>query len=135
MQTFCVQNGQIEVGVIEHEGREFTALGATVTGRQITGYTKLVGNDISLTSWCSKTTLATRSDVVERYWSGTLALVFRLASRKYVVGYALGENGMLFRGEMLTDTDEHDARSMARMISECFADLDAEDDDVLQQDE
>lgn len=135
MQTFCVQNGQVEVGVVEHKGREFSALGATVTGRQITGYTKLIGNDISLTSWCGKTTLATRCEVVERYWSGSLALVFRLTNNRFIVGYALGENGMLFRGELLTDATEDDAMQMARMIAECFADLDVEDDDVLQQDE
>lgn len=46
MQTHCVREGQVEVGIVEHEGREFTALGATVVGRSITGYTRLVDGEI-----------------------------------------------------------------------------------------
>ena len=42
MQSTCVRQGQVEVGIVEHEGREFSALGATVVGRHVTGYTKLV---------------------------------------------------------------------------------------------
>jgi hypothetical protein len=38
--TRCERQGQIEIGVIEHEGREFAALGGSVIGRRITGYTK-----------------------------------------------------------------------------------------------
>ena len=78
MPTTCVRQGQIEVGVIEHQGRDFSALGATVQGRSITGYTKLVDGEIQLSSWNGQTTLASRSEIVERFWSGTLALIFRL---------------------------------------------------------
>lgn len=134
MQSYCVRAGQIEVGVIDHEGREFSALGATVNGRHITGYTKQNGRDISLTSWCGKTTLATRCEVVQEYWSGSLALMFRLPRNRFIVGHSLGD-GMLFRGELLTDFNEDDARQMARMISECFCDLDAEDDENFDQTE
>ncbi len=42
MQTTCVRQGQIEVGIIEHEGHELSALGATVQGHSVTAYTKLV---------------------------------------------------------------------------------------------
>lgn len=52
MQTTCVRHGQIEVGIIEHEGREFSALGAIVQGRSITGYTKLVDGEVNLATWC-----------------------------------------------------------------------------------
>jgi hypothetical protein len=38
MTTRCVRQGQIEVGIIEHRGREFSALGATVVGRHVTGH-------------------------------------------------------------------------------------------------
>ncbi len=131
MQTTCVRQGQIEVGIIEHEGHEFSALGATVQGRSITGYTKSVGNRIHLTSWCGKTTLAARCEVVERFWSGSLALMFRLPRGRFIVGYALGENGMLFRGELLFDSDEDEARRHALMVSECFAQLDAEDEEAF----
>ena len=130
MQSFCIRQGQVEVGVIEHEGREYHALGASVSGRNITAYTSQNGNHISLTTWCGKEIISGRCEVVEQYWSGAMALMFRLPKGKYVVGYALGENGMLFRGELLTDTDETDAKLMARMISENFTELDAEDDDT-----
>lgn len=131
MQTQCVRQGQIEVGIIEHEGREFSALGATVQGRHVTGYTKLVDGEIQLSTWCGKTMLASRSEVVERFWCGSLALTFRLPRGRFIVGYALGENGMLFRGELLTNSDEDEARRHSLMVSECFAQLDAEDEEAF----
>ena len=131
MQTTCVRQGQIEIGIIEHEGREFSALGATVQGRHVTGYTKLVDGEIQLSTWCGKTMLASRSEVVERFWSGTLALMFRLPRSRFIVGYALADSGMLFRGELLSDCDEDEARRHALMVSECFAQLDAEDEEAF----
>ena len=131
MQTSCVRQGQIEVGIIEHEGREFSALGATIQGRSITGYTKSLGKQIHLTSWCGKTTLASRCEIVERFWCGSLALMFRLPRGRFIVGYALSETGMLFRGELLTACDEDEARRHALMVAECFAQLDAEDEEQL----
>lgn len=131
MQTTCVRQGQIEIGIIEHEGHEFSALGATVQGRHITGYTKLVDGEIHLSTWCGKSMLASRSEVVERFWSGSLALMFRLPRGRFIVGYALGDDGMLFRGELLTNSDEDEARRHALMVAECFADLDAEDEEAF----
>lgn len=131
MQTHCVRHGQIEVGIVEHEGREFSALGATVQGRHITGYTKLVDGETHLSTWCGKSMLATRSVVVEQFWSGTLALMFRLPRGRFIVGYALGDDGMLFRGELLTNCHDNEARRHALMISECFAQLDAEDEEAF----
>ena len=134
MQTFCVRSGQVEIGVIEHQGRQYSAHGASVSGRNITGYTRQEGKRIILTTWCGKTTVATRCEIVEQYWSGSMALMFRLPKGKFIVGYSLGE-GMLFRGELLTDTDDDEAKRMARMISECFSDLDAEDEENFDHDE
>ena len=131
MQAVCVRQGQIEVGVIEHQGRDFSALGATVQGRSITGYTKLVDGEIQLSSWNGQTTLASRSEIVERFWSGSLALMFRLARGKFIVGYALSDDGMLFRGELLSNCDEDEARRHALMISDCFSQLDAEDEEAF----
>lgn len=131
MQTTCVRQGQIEIGIIEHEGREFSALGATVQGRHVTGYTKLVDGEIQLSTWCGKTTLESRSEAVERFWSGTLALIFRLSRGRFIVGYALGDDGMLFRGELLTESDVDEARRHALMIAECFSQLDADDEERL----
>lgn len=131
MQTSCVRQGQMEVGIIEHERREFSALGATVQDHSITGYTILVNGDIHLSTWCGKTTLASRCEIVERFWSGSLALLFRLPRGRFIVGYALGDDGMLFRGELLTDCDEDDVRRHALMISDCFSDLDADDEEAF----
>ena len=131
MQTTCVRQGQIEVGIVEHEGREFSALGATTIGRHVTGYTKLVDGDIHLSTWCGKPMLASRCEVVERFWSGTMALMFRLPRGRFIVGYALADDAMLFRGELLTNCDEDEARRHALMVAECFADLDAEDEEAF----
>ncbi len=131
MQTKCVRQGQIEIGIIEHEGREFSALGATVVGHQVTGYTRLVNGDIHLSTWCGQTMLACRCEVIERFWSGSLALMFRLPRGRFICGYALAETGMLFRGELLLGCDEDDARSAARQLSDRFAGLDTEDEEAF----
>lgn len=130
MHTRCERQGQIEVGIIEHEGREFAALGATVVGRSVTGYTRLVHGEIRLSTWCGQTMLAARCEVIERYWSDSLALMFRLTSGRFIVGYALADNGMLFRGELVIG-DEDDARSTARQLADRFAEIDAEDEERL----
>jgi len=130
--TRCERQGQIEIGIIEHEGREFAALGASVMGRQLTGYTKLDRWGITLATWCGKTMLDCRCEVVERYWSGPVALMFRLTGGRFIVGYALDESGMLFRGEMIDYFDEDDARHEAKRIATYFADLDAEDEEAFQ---
>lgn len=128
MQTYCVREGQVEVGIVEHQGREFAALGAAVVGRSVTGYTRNINGDIVLTTWCGQTMLDCRCEVVERFWSDSLALMFRLPRGRFIVGYALGDHGMLFRGELLTGGDEDDARYMARHLADRFAELDAEDE-------
>lgn len=117
-------HGQVEVGIIGHEGREFAALGATVRGRDITAYTKLDGHRIVLTTWAGKTMLACRCEVVRQYRGGPLALVFRLTNRRFVVGYALADDGMLFRGELLTGTTADEARRAAVYTSNLFAAFD-----------
>jgi len=135
MQTWCERQGQVEIGVVVHEGRECAALGATVVGRSVTGYTRLVHGDIILQTWCGKTMLACRSEVVERFWSGSLALMFRLTNGRCVVGYALGESSMLFRGELVTDCTDEEARREALRLSDVFAELDAEDQAALDAEE
>ncbi len=130
--TRCERHGQVELGVIEHEGRDFVALGASVIGRSITGYTKEERNGICLTTWCGKTMLGSRSEIVERYWEGAVALVFRLPRGRFIVGYALGEDGMLFRGELIDNSTDDDARHHARSLADHFAELDAEDEEAFQ---
>ncbi|MFO0799448.1 MAG: hypothetical protein U0804_18415 [Gemmataceae bacterium] len=125
--TRSERQGQVEVGIVSHEGREFAALGASVHGRDITAYTKLIGGNIVLTTWCGKTMLACRSEVVRRHRDDSLVILFRLTRRRFVVGYALGDNGMLFRGELLTDATDDEARRTAVYIANLCAAFDGED--------
>ena len=135
MRTWCERQGQVEIGVIEHEGRTFAALGSSVQGRYITGYTGLKTGDIFLTTWCGKTMLACRSEVVEEYLDGALVMLFRLTNSRFIVGFALGERGMLFRGELITDCTDDEARRTARQIAKHFSELDAQDEDEFNQSE
>jgi hypothetical protein len=125
--TRSERHGQTEVGIVSHEGREFAALGATVHGRDITAYTNLADSNIVLTTWAGKTMLACRSKVVRRHRDGSLVLIFRLTRRRFVVGYALGDSGMLFRGELLTDATDDEARRAAIYIFNLCAAFDDED--------
>lgn len=131
MKTRCIRQGHVEVGIIEHEGREFSTLGASVVGRSVTGYTRLIHRTIQLSTWCGQTMLEGRSEIVEQFWSGAMAIIFRLPGRRFICGYALGDNGMLFRGELVTNCDEEEARRHARMLADFFADLDAEDEEAF----
>jgi hypothetical protein len=79
--------------------------------------------------------LACRSEVVERHWTGSLALMFRLSRGRFIVGYALEADGALFRGELLTDCSEDEARATARQLADCFSELDAEDEAAFDADE
>ena len=60
-----------------------------------------------------------------------MAIIFRLAANRFIVGYALADNGMLFRGELLRHGDEDDARYLARQLAEDFAQLDADDEEAF----
>ena len=127
MQTSCVRQGQVEFGIVEHEGHEFVALGASVAGRDITAYTRLRHGEIGLATWGGQTLVEGRSEIVERLADGSLALIFRLGHGRFLAGYALGEDRMLFRGELMEDS-EAQARWTARMTSDHFAALDAQDE-------
>lgn len=121
------RHSQTEVGIITHDGREFAALGATVHGRDITAYTKVDGGNIVLTTWCGKIMLACRHEVVRQHRDGSLILLYRLTNGRFIVGYALAENGMLFRGELVTGSTDDEARRAAAYISNFFAAFDDED--------
>jgi len=127
--TRSIRQGQTEIGILEHDGHEYAAYGATVVGRDITAYLKYKCGRYWLTRWAGGTMLNCRSEVVERFWNGGLALMFRLSNSKYVVGYALGEN-MLFRGELLDGCSEVEARRHALILSDNWAELDAEDEEA-----
>lgn len=128
--TRSVRQGQIEIGIIEHNGTEYAAYGATVVRRDLTGYIKFKRNHFWLTTWSGGTMLDCRSEVVERFWNGGLALMFRLPRGRFIVGYSLGNNGMLFRGELIDGCSEDDARRHCRMVAENWLEIDAEDEEA-----
>lgn len=118
MQTRCERQGQIEVGIVEYDGH---------VGHQITGYTRLHKGRISLTTWNGQIMLACRCEVVGNYWDG-LALVFSLPRGRFIAGYSLGDDGMLFRGELLDTCTLEEATTAAVAISDYFSEQDAEDE-------
>ena len=126
--THSFRQGQIEVGVIEHEGKEYTAYGSTICGRSITGYLKKDHGTYQLTRWNGEIMLASRSEIVKEFWCGSVALMFRLPRNRFVVGYGLAGDGSLFRGELIDGCTEEEARSHAWMVADNFAELDLEDE-------
>ena len=72
--------------------------------------------------------LASRSEVVREYRDGSIAVVFRRTRRRIIVGYALGDDGMLFRGELLTGCDEDVAHREALAFGEHWIEIDAVDE-------
>jgi hypothetical protein len=130
--TRVVQCGQQEIGIVRHGEHEYAAFGKTIIGREITAYLKFKRNHFWLSTWAGGTMLNCRSEVVERFWNGALALMFRLPKGRFIVGYALGDDGMLFRGELIDNCTDDDARRHALRLSENWAELDAEDEAVFE---
>jgi hypothetical protein len=128
MDTSVERRGQLEIGIVTHNGHVFAAFGSSVNGRHVTGYTRLRNGSSSLTRWDGTTMLSCRSEVVLKYHDGSVSLIFRLTQNRFVIGYALGDDGMLFRGELLTDTNDDDARREAIKVAEYWAEIDAEDE-------
>lgn len=124
----CERRGQLEIGIIDHEGRIFAAFGASVHGHNVTAYTAKHEGRVALTTWCGKVMLACRNEVVRAYWDGSMALMFRLTHGRYVVGYALSESGTIFRGELLVGCDEGRARREALALADYWIGIDAEDE-------
>ena len=111
-----------------HEGRVYAAFGARVYGRNLTGYTRLRNRSVSLTRWDGTTMLACRSEVIRQFHDGSIAVVFRLTHGRFVVGYFLGDNGMLFRGELLSDCALDRARHEAFTLADYWSGIDTEDE-------
>jgi len=84
--TRSIRQGQVEIGSIEHAGHEYAAYGATVVRRDITAYIKFKRGHYWLTSWAGGTKLDCRSEVIERFWDGSLALMFRLPKGRFITG-------------------------------------------------
>jgi hypothetical protein len=128
MEPVCERRGQLEVGVITHDGHVYAAFGASISRHNVTAYTRKWHGRISLTRWDGSTMLASRSEAIREFHDGPIAVIFRLTHGRYIVGYALGDDGMLFRGELLTDCDDRRARREALAIAEHWIETDAEDE-------
>jgi hypothetical protein len=112
--------------------RPFGSPGTSTHGSEVTGYTAGRYHTVLKTS-DGRTILDSRCSVATSYPNvedgPTFALVFALRGR-FIVGYALGMEGMLFRGELRTDlADDSEARQAARDVSEHWIERDAEEDD------
>lgn len=128
MELRCERRGQGEVGIVTNGGRVFSAFGASVIGHNVTAYTRNEGGRIALTRWGGGVMLDCRSEVVREYHYGSLAIVFKLTNNRHLVGYALGDDGMLFRGELLADCGDDRARREAIALAHYWAGIDAEDE-------
>jgi len=101
MDTRSEQHGQVEVGIVTHEGREFKALGSVVTDTYVTAY---LGKDGQLTNWNGETIGTYR---VTRTWrtphshySSTMSQVYAAVNGKVYQGRSAGL-GMLFNGRLV----------------------------------
>ncbi len=128
MQTKCERRGQGEIGIVTHNGHVYATFGSSVNSHNVTGYTRHQNGCISLTRWDGSTMLACRSQVVREHRNGSIALMFRLTHGRFVVGYALSDDGMLFRGELLNDCDEERARHEALELAEYWSGIDVEEE-------
>jgi hypothetical protein len=128
MQTRCERRGQLEIGIVTHNGHVFAAFGSSVNRHNVTGYTRLRDGRISLTRWNGTTMLRCRSETIREFSDGSIAVMFHLTNGRFIVGYALGDDGMLFRGELLTHCDEERARQEVLTLAEYWSEIDAEDE-------
>jgi hypothetical protein len=128
MEVVCVRRGQGEVEIVTHDGHVYAAFGASISGHNVTAYTRRRDRCLSLTRWDGSTMLACRSEIVREFSDDPIAVIFRLTHGRSIVGYALGDDGMLFRGELLTDCDDRRARHEARELAASWSRTDAEDE-------
>jgi hypothetical protein len=121
-----LRNG-LEVGTVEHAGREFSALGASVQGVYVTAYE---GKRGELRTWDGRVMLDCRSYTVREYRlhghvsDRGAAVVYKLTNGRAVVGYSWGP-GMLFRGELVYSHEDAD-RAAERVAERCI-EVDDED--------
>ena len=111
---------------------------ATVPNRSrgVTAYLKHDSRAVRLTDWHGSTILEvsgqrfnqSRASYCTSDFGDTLTpVVFKLTSGRWIAGASMGD-GMLFRGELLSDyEEERDALRMADQITEYWAGVDYED--------
>jgi hypothetical protein len=94
------QHGTTEIGIIAHEGREFSALGSVVTDTHVTAY---LAKDNTLTKWNGEvigTYRITRTWSTPRsFASSTMNQVYATVNGRTYTGRSAGV-GMIFRGRL-----------------------------------
>jgi hypothetical protein len=128
MTTKSERLGQLEIGIVTHNGHVYAAFGSSVNGHNVTAYTCLRDGHISQTRWDGSTMVGCRSEIVREFYDRSIALMFRLTDDRFIVGYALGDDGMLFRGELLIDCTDQRARQEALTLAEHWSEIDQEDE-------
>jgi hypothetical protein len=101
MNSHSEYHGKVEVGVVEHEGREYRAFGSVITDTHITAY---LGKDGKLTTWDGKVIGTYR---ITRTWrtprsfvSSTMNQVYATVDGRTYQGRSAGV-GMVFNGKLV----------------------------------
>jgi hypothetical protein len=121
---------QTEIGVIKHDGYEFSALGSDVNGRHVTGY---LGKSGALSRWDGGQMLPANRYVEFTEWTwGEFSdkgyvCGWRVGRGRWILGWAMNGAGSLFRGELADADDDDDARRQAESIAEHWIEVDNED--------
>ena len=110
--------GKLKSGSSNTTAMSSPPMGQRSCGRAVTAYLKYKCGHYWLTTWAGGTMLHCRSEIIDRYWNGGLSLMFRLRKGRFICGYALSDDGMLFRGELLDHCTDDEARRHARMLSD-----------------
>jgi hypothetical protein len=101
MDTRTEQHGNVEVGIIAYEGREYAALGSVIEGERIAAY---LGKNGQLTKWDGTVIGTYRVTSTWRtprsYVSSTQSQVYAIVNGRKYTGRSAGE-GMLFRGKQV----------------------------------
>src|SRR5438552_4232374 len=101
MDTRSEQHGNVEVGIIVHAGREYSALGAVVTDTHVTAY---LGKNGQLTNWNGETIGTYRITRTWRtpksYVSETMSQVYATVNGRTYTGRSAGV-GMIFNGRLV----------------------------------
>jgi hypothetical protein len=91
--------GKVEVGIVEHDGREYAALGSVITDERITAY---LGKDGQLTTWDGRVigryNVVTSWPTPRSYVSSRMWQVEGWIGQACYTGRSAGE-GMVFHGK------------------------------------
>src|SRR5262245_59803810 len=98
MNSRVEQHGNIEIGIVEHEGREYIAMGSVVTNTHCTAY---LGKNRQLTKWdgtvIGRWSVASSWPTPRSYVSSRMYQIEAWVGAALYTGRSAGE-GMVFNG-------------------------------------